>query len=146
MIFFTRDHICLSIFHAIPLLCPLFQYRPAAVNSVSSPQLRHLTAHGEGPTSRQTEAANGATGNEEPCWTLRWRQGQLMALWLRENCSTVSRTWTHIRYITGTASRLRPDRTQAQKRLYHDANCCFTIKKNKLNLFLVLYKKAVGRK
>lgn len=36
------------------------------------------------------------------------------ALWWRANCSRVSRTWTHVRYITSTASRLTPESHKIQ--------------------------------
>lgn len=62
------------------------------------------------PASRQKKTATGARRNEGPCWMLRWKEGQVETLWWWANCSRVSRTWTHIRYITITASRHSPDR------------------------------------
>ena len=51
---------------------------------------------------------------------LRWKEGQLEALRWRTNCSSVSRTWTHIRYITTTTSRHRPDgHTQSSLQVLH---------------------------
>lgn len=62
------------------------------------------------PASRQKKTATGARKNEGPCWTLRWKDGQREAFWLRVNWSRVSRTWIHIRYITTTRNRHTPNR------------------------------------
>lgn len=79
------------------------------------------TSRSSRPASRQKKTATGASRKDGPCWTLRWNDGHPETLRWWTTCSRVSKTWTHIRYMSSTASRHRPDGHRRRGSVYTTA-------------------------